>query len=229
MKKTLIWIMTMVLFTLSFSGLPFSCASVTAKPDLAADSAVLMNADSGEILYNKNMDKKQYPASTTKMMTALLAIENLDPDETVTVSRRAADEVLEGANLDCKYGEELTVKDTIYGLMLHSANEMAVVLAEAVSGNVESFADLMNQRADEMGCTNTHFVTPNGLPDENHVTTAHDLALIAREAMKNEFFAEVVSTAKYTIPATNLSEEREVENSNYMLYKKSKLTIDGVE
>ena len=221
--------MIVITLTLSMSGISSSFAAVTEKPDLAADSAVLMDANSGEILYSKNMDKKQYPASTTKMITALLAIENLDLDETVTVSRRAADEVLEGANLDCKYGEQFVVRDLVYGLMLHSANEMAVVLAEAVSGSVENFAELMNERADEMGCTKTHFVTPNGLPNDNHMTTAHDLALIAREAMQNETFAEVVSTVKYTIPATNMSEERKVENSNYMLYKTSKLTIDGVE
>ena len=215
--------------TISSTGVVFSYASVTSEPELEADSAVLMNADSGEILYEKNMDKQQYPASTTKIMTALLAIENLDYSDKVTVSRKAADIVLEGANLDCKYGEVFTVKDVVYGLMLHSANEMAVVLAEAVAGNEEDFADLMNERAEEIGCTHTHFVTPNGLPDSQHVTTAHDLALIARTAMQNEKFADVVATSSYTIPATNMSDEREVKNSNFMLYKKSKLEVDGVE
>lgn len=206
-----------------------SFATVTPKLDLYADSALLMDSDTGEILYDKNIDKEQYPASTTKIMTALLAIENLDPDDTVTVSRKAADIVLEGANLECKYGEQFKVKDVIYGLMLQSANEMAVILAEAVSGSESAFADLMNERAEKIGCTGTHFVTSNGLPDERHVTTAHDLALIAREAMKNETFAEVVATVDYTIPATNMSDARDVKNSNFMLYKNSKLEIDGVE
>jgi len=123
-------------WTMLFSGTGVSFAAVTEEPQLEATSAVLMDADSGEILFDKNKDKQQYPASTTKIMTALLAIEQLELDDTAKVSRRAADEVLEGANLDCKYGEVLTVKDLVYGLMLHSANEMAIVLAEAVSGNV---------------------------------------------------------------------------------------------
>lgn len=231
MKKFIVLILTVMMLTLSLSGI--SCfyvfADVSDKPELAADSAVLMDADTGEILYDKNMDKTQYPASTTKIMTALLAIENLDYDDTVTVSRRAADVVIEGANLDCKYGEQFRVKDVVYGLMLHSANEMAVILAEAVSGSEANFAELMNERAEEIGCTGTHFVTPNGLPDARHVTTAHDLALIAREAMQNEKFAEVVATVNYTIPATNMSEARDVKNSNFMLYKRGKLEVDGVE
>lgn len=231
MRKFFVPILTVIMLTLSLSGISFFpvSAAVTEKPDLVADSAVLMDADSGEILYNKNMDKTQYPASTTKIMTALLAIENLDFDETVTVSSRAADIVVEGANLDCKYGEQFKVKDVVYGMMLHSANEMAVILAEAVSGSEADFAKLMNKRAEEIGCTGTHFVTSNGLPDASHVTTAHDLAMISREAMKNEKFAEIVSTVNYMIPATNLSEAREVKNSNYLLYKNSKLEIDGVE
>lgn len=204
-------------------------AAGSGVPELEADSAVLMDADSGEILYEKNMDAEQYPASTTKIMTALLAIEKLDFKEEVTVSRTAADVVLEGANLDSKAGEIFTVEQLIYGVLLHSANEMAVVLAEAVSGSADDFADLMNTRAEEMGCTGTHFDNPNGLPDPDHVTTAHDLALIAREAMKNPKFAKIVATVRYTIPATNMSEERHIKNSNYMLYKKGTLEIDGEE
>ena len=219
--------MIIIACTMLFPGSLFSFAEVTDKPDLMADSAVLMNADSGEILYDKNMDKQQFPASTTKIMTALLAIEKLDMSDTVTVSRKAADVVVEGANLDCKYGEVFEVRDLVYGLLLHSANEMAVVLAEAVSGNISDFAELMNERAEEIGCEHTHFVTPHGLPDERHVTTAYDLALIAREAMENETFAEVVSTSSYTIPQTNLSAEREIKNSNFMLYKNSMLEING--
>ncbi len=231
LKRVILSLMTAVMFVLPMPGLSctFSFAKVSAEPELAADSAVLMESASGEILYDKNMDKTEYPASTTKIMTGLLAIENLDYDDTVTVSRRAADVVVEGANLDCKYGEQFKVKDVVYGLMLHSANEMAVILAEAVSGSESAFAELMNERAEEIGCTGTHFVTPNGLPDERHVTTARDLALISREAMKNEKFAEVVATVNYTIPPTNMSEERKVKNSNFMLYKKGKLEIDGVE
>ena len=228
-KKIIILIITVMTWTMLFSGTGVSFAAVTEEPQLEATSAVLMDADSGEILFDKNKDKQQYPASTTKIMTALLAIEQLELDDTAKVSRRAADEVLEGANLDCKYGEILTVEDLVYGLMLHSANEMAIVLAEAVSGNVSDFAELMNERAEEIGCKHTHFTNPNGLPDEKHYTTAYDLALIAREAMENEIFAEVVSTAEYTIPATNLSEAREIKNSNFMLYKKSKLEVNGVE
>lgn len=204
-----------------------SYAAVSSPPEIAAWGAVVMDADTGDILYSKNADSPFYPASTTKIMTALLAIENLDWDQKITADWRAPD--AGGSNLEVKAGETFTTEQLVYGMMLHSANDMAVALAVAVSGSVENFADLMNRRAAEIGCTNTHFVTPNGMPNDQHVTSAHDLALIAREAMKNKKFARVVSTVRYTIPATNMHEARKVKNSNYMLYKKSEVDVDGVK
>ncbi len=215
-----------LIFILSTVCIPAS-AAVTSVPQLSAQSAVLIDRDSGEVLYDKSKDMTMYPASLTKIMTALLVIENMSLEETVTVSGTAA--ATEGSSLELKEGEEFTIEQLLYGLMLKSANDAAVALAETVSGSVSEFAELMNERAEEIGAENTNFVSPSGLPDPQHVTTAYDMARIAQEAMNNSIFAEIVSTKKYTIPATNLSEKRKVTNSNLLLTGKGNVVVDGIE
>ncbi|MGI6205805.1 MAG: D-alanyl-D-alanine carboxypeptidase family protein [Anaerovoracaceae bacterium] len=227
MRKRLTAIVLSIVLLMPAAFTYTASAAVTTIPETGAQSAVLIDANTGEVLFDKSMDMTEYPASTTKIMTALLAIENLPLDEVVTVGVDATQ--VEGSNLELKAGEQLTVEQLLYGMMLKSANDMAVALADAVAGSVEDFAVLMNERAEEIGCTNTHFVTPNGLPNDQHVTTAHDLALIASEAMKNEEFAKIVKTKTYTIPATNMSEARKVTNSNQLLTGDGTVTVDGVE
>lgn len=207
----------------------FTCtaSAMTSVPAIGAQSAVLIDAETGEVLLDKSMNMTEFPASTTKMMTALLAIENLDLDDAVTCGPDVMK--ADGTILELHTGEKLTVEQLLYGMMLKSSNDAAVALAEAVSGNIEDFADLMNKRAAEIGCTGTHFVSPNGLPDDNHVTTAHDLALIASEAMKNPTFAKIVKTKTYTIPATNMHEARKVKNSNQLLTGTGTVQVDGAE
>ena len=204
------------------------CAAVTGVPELIAQSAVLINADTGEVLYDKYKDYPHYPASTTKIMTAILALENLEPDQVCTVSHDAA--YTEGSRIYLLEGEQVTVEQLLYGMLLASANDAAIVLAEACAGTTEAFADMMNEKAEELGATNTHFVTPNGLPDEAHVTSAQDMALFAKEAMKNEIFRQIVSTYEYVIPPTNLQpEQRLIHNTNRLIYDTAtKLDIDGV-
>ncbi len=203
-------------------------ASVTDVPELIAESAVLINADTGEVLYDKYKDYTHYPASTTKIMTAILALENLEPDQVCTVSHDAA--YTEGSRIYLLEGEQVTVEQLLYGMLLASANDAAIVLAEACAGTTEAFAEMMNEKAAELGATNTHFVTPNGLPDDAHVTSAQDMALFAQEAMKNETFRQIVSTYEYIIPPTNMQpEQRLIHNTNRLIYDTAtKLDIDGV-
>lgn len=172
-------------------------------PLINSESAILMDADSGVILYNKNMDEIHYPASTTKVMTCLLAAENCAMDEIVTFSKEAVFGIDRGSsNVGIDVGECLTMEEAIYCVMLASANEVASAIAEHISGSVEEFANLMNKRAAELGCTHTHFMNANGLPNEEHLTTAHDLALIAQAFNKNETLKRIASTPRYEVKAT---------------------------
>lgn len=208
------------LFVVIASILSCFCLPVGAEdvPEIKAESAILIQAGTGRILMEKNADKKSYPASTTKIMTALLAIENLDPNATLVASETAIDIDRDGSNMGILKDEELTVEQLLYGLMVHSANDAANVLAEAVSGTIPEFVDKMNQRATELGMTGTHFVNAHGYHDEEHYTTARDLATLSACAMENELFRRVVSTTTYEIPPTNKYEEtRLLSNSNCMV------------
>lgn len=205
-----------------------SYGAVTEVPELAAQSAVLINADTGEVLYDKYKDYPRFPASTTKVMTAILALENLDLNQVCTVSHDAA--YTEGSRIFLLEGEQVTVEQLLYAMLLSSANDAAIALAEACGGTVENFAVMMNEKARELGAENTNFVTPNGLPDEAHVTSAQDMARFAQAAMKNEEFRKIVSTYEYVIPATNLQpEQRLIHNTNRLLYDTaSEAEIGGV-
>ena len=174
--------------------------SVNAN-EISAQSAVLLDANSGRVLYEKN-SKQQLPmASTTKIMTGLLACESGKMDKYVKVSPFASG--TEGSSLWLKVGEKLKLQDLTYGLMLKSGNDAAVAISEFLAGNSEAFALIMNQRAKEIGALNTSFKNPHGLDNEEHYTTALDLALITREAMKNKLFAKIVATKTYSIPNPN--------------------------
>lgn len=172
--------------------------------NLYAHSAALIDVNSGRILFSKKADTQLYPASITKVMTAILALEHLNLDDTVVTSKKAA--TIGDSSLYLVEGEEITVRDALYGLILRSGNDCGIVLAEAVAGSVEDFAVMMNEKAKELGCTNSNFNNPHGLPDENHYVTASDYALIIREAAQNPTFCEIISATKYTVPATNKDE-----------------------
>ncbi len=177
-------------------------------------SAVVMDADNGGILYSLNRDTIRYPASTTKIMTALLAIENADPGEIVTIDETGLVYTTDGStNAGTVAGEEFTVEQCLYISLLKSANDIATQLGKHVAGSVEAFAAMMNERAEEIGCVNTHFVNPSGMPDTEHYTTAGDMALIMRECLKNDFFRKIISTRSYTVPPTNkCASERVYDN-----------------
>lgn len=178
------------------------------KPSVHSDAAIVMEASTGAILYSKNVHEKYYPASITKILTALTAIENSSLGETVTFSKNAIFDVdLDSSRIGIDVGEKLTMEQSLYGIMLESANEVSYAIAEHVAGSVDAFADLMNKKAKELGCTDSHFVNPHGLPNENHYTSAYDMALIARAAINNDTFRKITGTRTYTIPPTNIQEE----------------------
>lgn len=171
------------------------CRAVYAEAD-SARSACLMNALTGDVVFEKNADEKLPMASTTKIMTLLVALDKSDPDETVRISENAASQ--EGSSAYLKAGSEITMNDLMYGLMLNSGNDAAVAVAEHVSGSSEKFAEEMNKLARKIGAYNTSFKNPNGLDQEGHYTTAKDLALITKYALKNEEFCRIVSARSHT-------------------------------
>ncbi len=184
---------------------------------LYATSAVAVDVATGRVLFSKEADRRIYPASTTKVMTAILALENLDLDQVVTVSKNV---MVGESTIYLQEGESLTVRDLMYGLLLKSGNDAGVALAEAVAGSVDAFADMMNEKAEELGCTNSHFTTPHGLPDPNHYTTAEDYYKVFLEAIKNETFLEIIQTPRYTIHATKpdgTERTYAIENGDRML------------
>ena len=188
-------------------------------PELVSGAAILMDADTGAILYEKNAYERNYPASTTKILTGLLVAQNNALSDVVTFSSEAANSVsLEDATLASKTGEQFTVEQALYGLLLHSANEMAYALAEHTSGSLSAFVDKMNETAKNAGALDTHFANASGLYDANHYTTAYDMALIARMCFNNPTFLTIDSATTYTIPATNkTSQERVFNNRNLLL------------
>lgn len=186
-----------------FSVVTAGSAMAANAPDIASEGAVLYNATSGKFLYEKNANHQYYPASITKFMTALLVLENASQEDTVVFSSAATENLESGAvNLELMKGDRVKVRDCLYGLMLKSANEVANGLAEHVSGSVPSFAKKMNRRAQELGCTNTNFVNPSGLNNAKHLSTPHDMALIAKACFDRADFRAIDRTVSYHFPAT---------------------------
>ena len=199
----------------------FSFVFAASTPNISSNTAVAIDADSSVVLYNKSMNKKIYPASTTKILTAILAIENLDLNKTVVVSKTALDIPWDSSSVYLKKGEVITIKDLLYCLLLNSGNDAANVLAEAVSKDIKSFVKLMNEKAKEIGCTNTHFNNAHGYSDDNHYTTALDMAKIFRYCVQNDTFVEIVSTKSYIVAPTNkTNSERYLNNTNRLILKK---------
>ena len=181
---------------------------------LSGSSAILIEADSGEVIFEKNADARIYPASTTKILTAYLGLLFNDPERRVVVSASAMDIPEDSSTIPLSYGEELRFEDVIYATMLKSGNEGANVIAETVSGSIPAFVDLMNLAAENLGCTATHFVNAHGYHDEGHYSTARDMATIARYAMQDATFRDVVNRAAYTMPEDNIYKERTLTTNN---------------
>lgn len=220
MKNKILCMIAVFVLTVS------SAVSVSAakNPDLeiTADSAILMDAKTGDILYKKQIDKKQYPASITKLMTVLLALENYNPQKTIKFSKNAVFGIeRNSSHIAADVDEELTLEQCMYAIMLNSANEVSMAVAEDISGSVENFAELMNKKAKELGCKNTNFVNPHGLHDDNHYTTAYDMALIGKELIKNDTIKKIMETTYYEIPPTNKQPETRYLYAQHKMIKKN--------
>lgn len=185
------------------------------SPDIKAKGAILMDASSGQVLYGLNQDAPWYPASTTKILTGIIAIEKSDLNDIVTISDNAVR--VDGTHIGLEAGEKMKMKDLLYALLLNSSNDSAVAIAEHISGSTDKFAKLMNDKAKEIGAKNSNFVNPNGLPNLKHFTTAYDLALITRYAMTNPTFRQIVSTATYEIHREKPNAQKYLSNHNKMI------------
>ena len=175
-------------------------------PEITSEAAVILEDSTGTTLYAKNMDEVLYPGSTVKIMTCLLALENSNLTDEVTMTATGVSGVTDGgANISAQLDEVFTMEQCLYAIMVASANDIALQVAEHVGGSIENFVAMMNTRAAQLGCTNTVFTNPTGLPDENQHTTAHDMALIMKAATENPSFSPIASANTYTIPATNVS------------------------
>lgn len=201
-------------------------------PLVEAEGAVVMDMDTGVFLYAKNMEAKMYPASITKIMTTLVAIENIDPanlDKKIKASEEALAPIgPDSSQIWLSPGEKITMRSALYAIMLASANDAANVVAEKVGGSIEQFVQMMNDKAAKLGCINTHFVNPHGLHDKDHYTCAHDMALIARAAYQNPLFRQITGTVEYKIPKTKyMKEDRWLLNHQKMMYEDDEYTYDG--
>ncbi len=208
-----------LLITPVFGAYGDSCAA-GEMPIPGSEAAYVVELTSGTVVYSNNANEKMFPASTTKLMTALLAIEHVKAglgnlSDTIIFSSEAINGIpWDTMHINLSVGEKLTVEQTLYAILLPSANEACLGMAEYVAGDIPSFIAKMNTRAAELGMTNTHYVTANGLHDENHYTTAYDMSLLMQEVLKHEELVRVMSTASYVLPATNMSDPRTLTNTN---------------
>lgn len=233
-------VLSIVIVLFLLVSAPFSALAATPQdwssehPELLeeghlfSESALVMDEDTGTILFSKNPDARMYPASTTKVMTLMLALESDVSLDTMITIPKEVKTVPDGSSvIPVNAGEEMTFRDLLYGLMLRSGNDGAIAIAVIVSGSVDHFVALMNERAKELGCENTHFVNPHGFHDDNHYTTARDLAAITREAMKNETFRTIVSTYEYTMAATSNRSKLVIQSKVELLDPNSKYYYEG--
>ena len=208
----LLFIMILILCNTSF------VFAASEEPSLVSKAAILMDNKTGKILYSKNENEKMYPASTTKIVTAILTLENCNLDELVTVSYNVAMSIPDGySSAFLQIGEQLTVEQLLQLLLVHSANDAANTLAEYVGGSIESFVSMMNTKIHELGLSNTHFTNAYGLHDDNHYTTAQDLAMIMKYCMKNEDFRRIAGSASCALPATNQYGARRYTSTNELI------------
>lgn len=230
MKKKISLILLFII-TFTFVLTNFSSNSyATVDIPVYSSNYILIEASTGKIVCEENSDEVVYPASTTKIMTAILTLENCKLTDTAKVSHEAIFTVPVGySHAMLVEGEVLTVEQLLNVLLIPSANDAANVLAEHIAGSVDSFSTMMNTKAKELGCTNTNFVNPNGIHDDNHYTTAHDLAIMAKYAMENETFRKIVTTTRYTLPATNKYPEadRYFKNTNELILKDDRDSVDN--
>ena len=216
MKK--LFLLPCLLIIILFNQIPIVYAETESPPEITSGAAVLIDNKTGKVLYGKNADERMFPASTTKILTAILVLENCDLNEIVTASYDAVSTIPEGyVSAEIQGEEQLTVEQLLEVLLVHSANDAANVLAEYVGGSIESFVSMMNTKINELGLSNTHFTNPYGLQEDDHYTTAHDLAIIMQYCLQNDDFRRIAGSVSCSIPATNKSGIRSYTSSNQLI------------
>ncbi|MDQ0148678.1 D-alanyl-D-alanine carboxypeptidase family protein [Eubacterium multiforme] len=222
MRKFLNSFIKFLLLIPIFYSLILNTANAAEKPPkINAESSILIDANTGQVLYSKDENAKHFPASTTKILTALVILDNTNLKDVVTIGHNPP--FADGSSIGLKEGEKFTVETLLTGLLLESGNDCAEALAEHVGGSIKNFAKMMNEKAKELGCNDSNFENPSGLPNNKHVTTAHDLALIMRAALDNPNYIKISRIVSTQLPASNLDgEKRWVNNHNYLLNKNSK-------
>ena len=219
MKRLLTLLLSLIIVFSCSIGTAFAAPS--GEPDIEATTAILMDAHSGEILWEKHSGVQMAPASMTKMMTALLTVENLDMDTVVKIDKETAQ--TGGNNIAMTVGEKFTVEQLLKAMLVTSANDCAVALGKEISGSIDKFSKKMNKRAKQLGCTDTNFKNPNGLDNPKHRSTAHDMACIARAVMENETLREIVCMTEYKVPKTNKNGARQLYQTNRLLWDKNSI------
>lgn len=221
-KRMSAFLLCLMLLMGAFTETALAAPDWPSGVSVQAESGIVIDADTGTVLWGQNIHNQYFPASITKIMTALIVIEKCSLDETVTFSHNAVFNVEAGSsNAGINEGDKLSVKDCLYALLLKSANESANALAEHVAGSTEAFADMMNAKAKELGCTDTHFANPSGLNDPEHYTSTYDMALIARAAFLNPTFEEIDSTTYYKLPPNSINPEGLTIYPGHKMLKKS--------
>lgn len=213
-NEAMFFILAITLLVLFFVQVPFPAA---ASPEIVGEAAVLIDATNGQVLFEKNPHRKMFPASTTKILTAIIALEKGRMSDIVTIPEEACS--IEGSAIGLQEGERISLEDLLYSLMLSSGNDAAVAIACHIGGSVKGFARMMNDKASDIGAMNSHFNNPNGLPDPGHYTTAYDMALISRYAMQNQKFREIVSTKIEIIERVVPGAQTYLQNHNKLLWQ----------
>lgn len=243
MKRFITFFLTFMLFISNFNIIHAQATTKTKEqgsnettyystwskdfPNIASDAGIVMEAETGSILYGKNIHNTYYPASITKILTTLIALENSSMNEVVTFSHDAVFKVdLDSSRIGIDVGEQLSMEQSLYGIMLESANEVSYAVAEHVGGDISTFIDLMNKKAKSLGAKSSNFMNPHGLPDSNHYTTPYDMALISRAAIQNKEFREITKSRTYVIPPTNIQEETRYLANHHKFIKKD-IHYDG--
>jgi D-alanyl-D-alanine carboxypeptidase (penicillin-binding protein 5/6) len=211
-NRTSLWVLITIILISQIAG-PMTAAAV---PAVTGETAVLMDPVNGQVLYEKNADEKIYPASTTKILTAIIALESGKMNDMVTIPLEAS--LVEGSAIGLQEGEKISLRDLLYALMLNSGNDSAVAIAFHLGGSIDGFAQIMNRKAAGLGAVNTHFSNPNGLPESNHYSTARDMALITSYAMQNPEFRDIVATKVMTIERDVPEAQTYLGNHNKMLW-----------
>ncbi len=228
--KNFIYIITIFLFVLIFSNTNIY-ADGSSDLVLNCKANVAINADNNQIIFERNAQDKVFPASTTKVLTALLTIEKLNLNDEITITKEMVDQIpYDSSVMGIRQDEVYTVKDLLYGLLLVSGNDVAIVFADTISGSMDAFANIMNEKLEEIGCTNTHFTNSHGYHDDNHYTTAYDMAILLSYCLKNPTFKKIITTKEISVaPKNNPERVFLLENSNYLLYEDSPLYCKDIK